>query len=57
MVRSGSIEYGKVKAKEFCEEGIKILNYFPDSPPRRILEFATTWTQSNKYYNHLEQFK
>ena len=57
MVRSGSIEYGKSKAREYCNEGLEFLCSFPDSSQRRILEFATTWTQRNKYYDFLEGYK
>lgn len=57
MVRSGSIEYGKSKAKELCDEGIKLLSYFPNTHSIKMLEFATTWTQRNRYYKCLEQFK
>jgi geranylgeranyl pyrophosphate synthase len=57
MVRSGSIEYGKSKAREYCKEGLELLCSFQDSPQRRMLEFATTWTQRNKYYNSLKRYE
>ncbi len=53
MTRSGAIAHGRNKAQELCKEGVEILSHFPDSKPRRLLEFATTMTQRNKYYDVL----
>ena len=57
FVKSGAIEYGKNIAQKYCENGIKILQEFPDSKSKRILEFSTSMTQRNKYFDSLDKFK
>ena len=56
FVRSGAIEYGKRIAQEYCNEGINVLQDFPDSKARRMLEFATTMTQRNRYFDLLDKY-
>lgn len=57
VVRNGTIKYGMEKSQEFCNKGIEVLNQFPDSKARRLLEFATTMTQRNKFYDILKKYK
>lgn len=57
IVRSDVIEHGKKVAQGYCDEGIKLLQNFPDTRARRMLEFATTMTQRNKFYNSLKKYQ
>lgn len=57
MVKSGAIEYGKKMSLNFCEEAGKLLNSFPPSKPREMIEFSMTMTQRNKHYASLEFFQ
>jgi geranylgeranyl pyrophosphate synthase len=55
MAYSGAIEEGKRVAKEFCDKGLSVLASFPESKAKRLVEFATTMTQRNKYYSVLDE--
>jgi len=57
VVKSHAIDFWKTKAQEFCNEWIEILHDFDDSHARKMLEFATTMTQKNKYYNILKTYE
>lgn len=56
IVQSGAIDYGKKKAWEFCEKALGILKDFPSSDAKEMLEFSTTMTQRNKYYDVLDRY-
>ncbi|MDD5739051.1 MAG: polyprenyl synthetase family protein [Candidatus Pacebacteria bacterium] len=56
IVQSGAIKYGKSKAWEFCEKALLILKDFPNSKAKEMLEFSTTMTQRNKYYDVLNRY-
>ncbi|MFA6588240.1 MAG: polyprenyl synthetase family protein [Patescibacteria group bacterium] len=57
MVQSGAIAYGKTKAFALCAEAIELLQQFPESQARLLLEFSTTYTQKNKYYSVLKKYE
>lgn len=57
VVKSGVVDEGKKKAEEYCNKGLKILNQFPDSRAKRMLNVSTTYTQRSKYYSYLDSFK
>jgi geranylgeranyl pyrophosphate synthase len=57
MVRSGAIAYGKERAWEYCAAALEMLQEFPESPARRMVEFSTSMTQRNKYYDALKQYE
>lgn len=57
MVRNSAIEYGKKKAYEFCEIALDLLINFPDSKAKRMIEFSTTMTQKNRYYDFLKKYE
>lgn len=58
MVKSGAIDYGKNRAMELCNEGMKIIKEnFSDSHARKMLEFSVTMTQKNRYYDVLEKYR
>lgn len=54
VIQNGVIEKGKQFALEYCKKGLEILECFPDSKAKRMIEFATTMTQKNKYYDLLK---
>ena len=54
MVRSQAIDFCKNTAQELCNEWIEKLRDFKDSHAKRMLEFSTTMTQKNKYYDVLD---
>lgn len=57
MVKSGAIDYGKQRAQELCDDGIRILKEnFSDSNAKKMLEFSTTMTQKNRYYDVLKKY-
>jgi geranylgeranyl pyrophosphate synthase len=57
IVQSGAIEHGKEKAKSLCDQAIVWLKqHFPASKARDLLEFSTTWTQKNKYFDLLNEY-
>ena len=57
IVRNRVIEYGKSRANELCEIALDLLKNFPDSKAKRMIEFSTTMTQKNKYYNFLKKYE
>jgi len=57
VVQNGVIEKGKQFANRYCEKGLEILTGFPESKARKMLEFATTMTQRNKFYDFLKQYE
>lgn len=57
VVQNGVIEKGKQLAQEYCDKGLDILADFPDSKARRMIEFATTMTQKNKFYDLLKRYE
>ncbi|MDP2684603.1 MAG: polyprenyl synthetase family protein [bacterium] len=57
IVRCGAIIHGKQEALKLCASAIKLLKQFPDSEAKQLIEFSTTYTQRNKYYSLLEQYK
>jgi geranylgeranyl pyrophosphate synthase len=57
MVKNGVIEYGKNKAYELCQNALNLLSDFPDSKAKQMLEFSTTMTQKNRYYNFLKKYQ
>ena len=57
FVQNGIIEEGKRESQKYCDKGIQILRKnFPNSFVRRLLEFSTTMTQRNKYYDFLKKY-
>ncbi|MBU2616499.1 MAG: polyprenyl synthetase family protein [Nanoarchaeota archaeon] len=57
VVQHGVIEKGKQLAQEYCDKGLEILADFSDSRARRMIEFATTMTQRNKFYDLLKRYE
>lgn len=57
MVTSGAIVYGQKVAWDFCKKAINLLDSFPQSPNKQLIEFSMTMTQRNKYYSSLDKFK
>lgn len=56
MVRSKAIDFWKNTAQNLCNEWIEKLCSFNDSHAKKMLEFATTMTQRNKYYDVLKKY-
>ncbi|MBU1519537.1 polyprenyl synthetase family protein [Patescibacteria group bacterium] len=56
MVTCGAIKYGKQRAWELCQKALVLLQTFPDSKTRKMLEFSTTMTQRNKYFDNLKKY-
>jgi geranylgeranyl pyrophosphate synthase len=56
MVAIGAIAYGKKVAQDYCQKAITLLDTFPSSETKKIIEFSLTMTQKNKYYSFLETF-
>lgn len=57
MVKNGIIEYGKNTANKFCQIALNLLSDFPDSKAKKMLEFSTTMTQKNRYYDFLNKYR
>ncbi len=57
IVESGAIAYGKKVSLDFCEEAVNLLNKFPQSQTKQLIEFSMTMTQKNKYYTSLLKFQ
>lgn len=57
VVQNGVIEKGKKFAQEYCQRGLEVLARFPDSKAKRMIEFATTMTQRNKFYELLSRYQ
>lgn len=57
VVQHEVIEKGKQLAQEYCDKGLEILAGFPDSKSKRMIEFATTMTQRNKFYDLLRRYE
>ena len=55
MISSSAIYLWKNKAQELCNEWIEQLYDFGDLRARKMLEFATTMIQRNKYYDVLKK--
>ncbi len=55
-VITGTIEYGKQIAQEYCNKGLELLESFKPSQSKRLLEFSTSMTQRNKFYDNLKKF-
>ncbi len=57
VVQNQVIERGKKLAWEYCEKGLEILAEFPNSRSRTMIEFSTTMTQRNKYFDLLNRYE
>ena len=57
VVRIGSIKYGKNEAQKYRNIALKLLKKFPDSEERKMIEFASTMTEKNKYFKKLEEYE
>jgi len=56
-VVTGTIDYGKQLAQIYCDEGLLLLDSFLDSKPKKLLQFSTSMTQRNKFYDSLRKFE
>jgi len=57
MVKCGAIDYGKQNAKELCQQALNLLREFEDSRVRQMIEFSTTTTQRNRYFDKLDTYR
>ena len=56
-VHTGTIEYGKKLAQSYCDKGLELLNLLGGGKAKRLLQFATTMTQKNAFYDSLKKFE